>query len=152
MIVSRAEKLCRPISNSPSPPISVKIFPELRIHFPTFALYSSYLAPSSRCSILLDTPFSVWEYIRVTWPYPEKGFEIFTFRPTVPFALVSTGKCVNRCAACLRVSVERVPTHRSLFVVLSSSQDMASCFLSGPAESKWPPVLMTSRFRVPHTQ
>ena len=36
--------------------------------------------------------------------------------------------------------VERIPTRRSLFVVLSSSQDMASCFLSGPAESKWPPV------------
>lgn len=40
--------------------------------------------------------------------------------------------------------------HRSLFVALSSSQDMASRFLSGPAESKWPPVDDVTNSRAPH--
>ena len=85
---------------------------------------------------------------------PRKGSKFLrSGPPPVPFALAKYAReCVNRCAADLHVSVERVPTRGSLFVVLSSSRDMASCFLSGPAESKWPPVLMTSRFRVPHTQ
>lgn len=50
--------------------------------------------------------------------------------------------------------VERTPARRSLFIVLPCSQDMASChsscFLSGPAESKWPPACDVTISRAPH--